>query len=192
VTSLDQVRALREATGAGVVEAKRALEEAGGDLEAAAKLLRVRGKAKAAGTATRKTTEGIVATYVHPNGKLAATVALACETDFVARTKEFQILSKDLAMQVAAMNPKWLTPDDVPASERSERAAEARESAKGKPAPVADKIVAGRLDKWFAEVCLSEQPFIKDDSQRVKDLVAAAAYRLGENVTVVSFSRTAI
>lgn len=189
---LDLVRELREQTGAGVVEAKRALTEARGDLEAAARLLRAKGLTRAAGKAGRQTGEGMVATYVHPNGRLAATVALACETDFVARTAEFRALAKDLAMQVAAMDPKWMSRDDVPAPERAERADEAKVSAKGKPAAVVQKIVNGQLEKWYQEVCLLDQTFIKDDSQRVKDLVAAAVAKLGENVSVRSFSRTAI
>jgi elongation factor Ts len=190
--TLEQVRELRERTGAGVVEAKKALEESKGDIDAAIKLLRSRGSTKAAKKASRETKEGVVATYIHPNGKLVATVALACETDFVARTPDFQNLAKDLAMQVAAMDPQYTSPEEIPESERSERAAEAKASAKGKPAAVAEKIVVGRLDKWYQEVCLLEQPFIKDDTQRVKDLLAAAVAKLGENVTVASFSRIAI
>lgn len=190
--SLEQVKELRQATGAGVVEAKRALDEANGDITAATELLKQRGLNRAAGKAGRDTREGIVATYVHPNGKLVASVALACETDFVARTPEFQELGKELAMQVAAMNPLWISPEQVPEAERLEREIEVRAEAKGKTPTVLKKIVTGKLDKWYQEVCLLEQLAIRDDSQRVKDLVAAAVAKLGENIAVVSFSRTAV
>lgn len=190
--SLEQVKELRQATGAGVVEAKRALDEANGDITAATKLLKQRGLNRAAGKAGRDTREGIVATYAHSNGKLVASVALACETDFVARTPEFQELGKELAMQVAAMNPLWVSPDEVPEAERLEREKEARAEAKGKPPAYRKKIVAGKLDKWYQEVCLLEQLAIRDDSQRVRDLVASAVTKLGENIAVVSFSRIAV
>lgn len=189
--SAAQVKELRDRTGAGMLECRKALEEAGGNVEKAIDILRSRGAAKAATRAGRQALEGAIGHYVHMNGKIGVLVEVNCETDFVAKTEEFQNLVKDLAMHVAAARPDWVRRDEVPQSviEAERRVYEAAARNEGKPEHVLDRIVEGRLEKFFQERCLMEQPFVKDPDRRVEQVVQEVAARLGENVTVRRFAR---
>lgn len=186
-----QVNDLRKITGAGLMDCKRALTETNGDQEKAVDYLRTKGLAAASKKAGRAATEGAVGSYIHAGGKIGVLVEVNCETDFVARTEEFQTLVKDLAMQVAASNPRHVRREDVSAetieSERNIYRAQA--SGSGKPPAVIEKIVDGKLEKFFADVCLLEQPFIKEPDRTVGRLVTDAIAHLGENIVVRRFSR---
>jgi elongation factor Ts len=185
------VRELRDKTGAGMMDCKKALSESGGDLEKAIDYLRTKGLAAAAKRADRATNEGLVYSYVHPGGRLAVLVEVNCESDFVARTDDFVELCKDVAMQVAAASPRCVRREEFdPAILEHEKGifeAQARES--GKPAAVAEKMVAGRIEKLYKESVLLEQEFIKDPKMTVEERVKAAIAKLGENITVRRFSR---
>lgn len=185
------VKELRERTGAGMMECKKALQESKGDLNAAVDVLRKRGIASAAKKASRATKQGMIGTYVHPGAQLGVMIEVNCESDFVARTDEFKELVHDLAMQVAAADPLFIRKDDVdPAVLNKERQIE-RERAlnEGKPEKMVDKIVEGRLSKFYEAACLYEQPFIKDNTVIIKDLVAAKIAKTGENINVARFVR---
>jgi len=185
------VRELRDKTGAGMMDCKRALGESKGDLEKAVVYLREKGLAAAAKRATRAASEGTVGSYIHAGGKIGVLIEVNCETDFVARTPQFQALVKELAMQVAAANPRYVAREEVPASvldtERGIFRAQAASS--GKPAAVIEKIVDGKIDKFYADVCLLEQPFIKEPQKSVRQLVTDTIAQLGENVVVRRFAR---
>jgi elongation factor Ts len=184
------VRTLREKTGVGLMECKSALQEAQGDLEAAVIVLRKKGLSAVAKKAGRETKEGWIGTYVH-NGKIGVIVEVNCESDFVARNAEFQTLVKDLAMHIAASDPRFVrreeVTEDVLASEREIYKEQAR--ATGKPDDVLDKIVQGRMTKFFAETCLLEQPFVKDPDISIKDYIASHIQKIGENIQVRRFVR---
>ncbi len=186
----EMVKDLRQRTGAGVLDCKKALEEVNGDMEQATKLLRKKGLAIAAKKAEREAHEGLVEAYVHTGGKLGVLLELNCETDFVARTEDFQELAHDLAMQVAATNPRYLTPDDIPDEvlER-ERERQREQVGEGKPEDIVERIVEGKLTKYYEDVCLLEQPFIKDEGLTVRDLVTSKITKLGENIKVRRFTR---
>lgn len=185
------VKELREKTGAGIMDCKRALAESGGDIEKAVDALRQKGLAAAAKKAARLATEGAVGAYVHPGGKIGVIVELNCETDFVARTAEFQTLLKDIAMQIAAANPRYVHTEDVPAEdlerERGIYRRQAEES--GKPEKVIEKIVEGKIERFYSEVCLLDQAFIKDPDRKVSAIIHEAVARLGENIQVRRFAR---
>jgi len=185
------VKELRSVTGAGVLDCKNALEETNGDFDKAVELLKKKGLAAAAKRAGRAAKDGIIGHYVHMDGRVAALVEVNCETDFVARTEEFQTLAHDLAMQVVAGQPRYLSREDVPAEvleeERAKYRAEMQDA--GKPEHIIDRIVEGKLQKFYTEVCLLEQPFIKDDDLTVKDLIAQTIARTGENIRVRRFVR---
>ncbi len=185
------VKELREKTGAGMMECKKALEEAGGDMEKAIEILKKKGIAKAEKKASRAAKEGIIGSYIHMGGKIGVLVEVNCETDFVARTDEFQQLVKDIAMQIAAMSPKYISVEDVPQEVVEKEKAIYREQAlaAGKPEHVVDRIVEGKMQKFYEEVCLLEQRFIKDDSKKVKDIITEAIAKLGENIKVSRFVR---
>jgi elongation factor Ts len=189
--SLALVKELREKTGAGLLDCQKALGEAAGDLEKALRLLRERGLAKAAKKSTRAATDGAIGAYIHPGGKIGVLIEVNCETDFVAKTGEFQQLVKDLAMQVAAAAPRYVSRDEVPAAElESEREiyrAQARQS--GKPEKVLDRIVEGQVERFYKDVCLLEQPFIKQSDRTVEEIVKEAIVRFGVNVAVRRFAR---
>lgn len=189
--SVDQVKELRARTGAGVVECKKALEEANGDIEKAIEILRKRGIAKAVKKMGRATAEGIIASYIHSDKKLGVIVEVNCETDFVARTKEFQELAHEIAMQIAASSPLYVSPEDVPQEVLEKEKAIYKEQvlAEGKPEHVAEKIVEGRLKKFFEETCLLEQPYIRDQNRKIRDIIAEKIAILGENITVRRFAR---
>lgn len=182
---------LRQMTGAGIVDCKNALEEATGDLQAAAEALRKKGIAKAAKREGRETREGVVAIYTHSNKKLGAMVELLSETDFVARNSDFQALANDLAMHVAATNPLYLSPENVPQEViQKEKEIYAEEFAgSGKPASVVDKIIEGKLGKFYEEVCLLNQRFVKDEDVTVGELIAQKIGIIGENIRVGRFAR---
>jgi elongation factor Ts len=185
------VKNLREKTGAGMMDCKKALAESGGDLDKAVDYLRQKGLAAATKKASRTASDGAIGAYVHPGGKIGVLVELNCETDFVARTAEFQNLLKDIAMQIAAANPRYIRSEEVP-SEHLEKEKEiyrrqALES--GKPEKVVEKIVEGKIDRFYSEVCLLEQSFIKNPDQKVADILTEAVGRLGENIQVKRFSR---
>jgi elongation factor Ts len=189
--SAQQVKELRELTGAGMMECKSALQEAGGDFERAIVLLRKKGLAAAAKKATRITSDGLVVSYVHPGGKIGVLVELNCETDFVAKTPEFHQLAKDLAMHIAALDPKYLRKEDVDPEvlDREREIYREKARASGKPANVIDKIVEGQLSKFYADFCVYEQPFVKDDSITVGQLIADRIVKTGENISLRRFAR---
>jgi elongation factor Ts len=185
------VKDLREKTGAGFMDCKKALAETGGDLEKAVDYLRRKGLAAAAKRADRVASEGAVGAYVHPGGKIGVLVEINCETDFVARTAEFQTLLKDVAMQIAAANPRYLRPDEVSAEElEKEREIYRRQALDaGKPEKVVDRIIDGKMERFYSEVCLLEQAFVKDPDRKVSDIINDAAARLKENIQVRRFAR---
>ena len=188
---LDSVKELREKTGAGLLDCQKALGEASGDLDKAIRLLRERGLAKAATRALRAATEGSVGAYIHPGGKIGVLIEVSCETDFVAKTAEFQQLVKDLGMQIAASAPRYVSRDEVPAGEVEAEREIYRVQAKnsGKPDKVIERIVEGQVDRFYKDVCLLEQPFIKQSDRTVEEIVKEAIVRFGVNVAVRRFAR---
>ncbi|HEX2220925.1 MAG TPA: translation elongation factor Ts [Candidatus Limnocylindria bacterium] len=189
----EDVRALRERTGAGVMDCKRALEEAGGDVDRAIALLRERGLASAASKAGRVAREGVIASYIHHGSRLGVLLELNCETDFVARTDDFQGLARELAMQVAGLSPRYISRDDVPVAELDARRRAFEEEAErdGKPAERVATIADGKLTKWLESVCLLEMPY-RDTDRRIGDLVTEKVALLGENIRVARFVRMAV
>jgi len=189
--SLALVKQLRDETGAGLADCQKAVTEASGDVDKARRILREKGLAKAAKKATRTATDGLVGSYIHPGGKIGVLIEVNCETDFVAKTDEFQALVKDLAMQVAAAAPRYLSREDVPADElESERAIYRKQAeATGKPAQVIERIVDGQVERFYKDVCLLEQGFVKQSDRTIGDLVKEAIVRFGVNVAVRRFAR---
>jgi elongation factor Ts len=187
----DQVKQLREMTGAGMMECKKALADSGGDLEKAVDGLRKSGAAKAEKRSGRTANEGRVGSYIHPGDRVGVLVEVNCETDFVARTDEFGELVRNVAMQVAAAGAEYVRREDVPAEvvAREREILIAQTEAQGKPAAILEKIIDGKLNKFFAEVCLLEQAYIRDDKRTVADIVQDAAVKTGENIMVRRFSR---
>ena len=187
----EQVKQLRGQTGAPMMECKKALEEAKGKLADAFIVLRKRGQAAAAKRAGRATKEGIVGSYIHAGGKIGVIVELNCETDFVARTPEFKDLSHDLAMHIAAADPRFLQKEDVSgeALEKEREVIRAQAESSGKPPAVVDRIVEGRLSKFYEEVCLYEQHFVRDPAQTIGELIRSKVAKFGENINVSRFSR---
>lgn len=185
------VKELRQETGAGVLDCKQALEACDGDFGQAVTYLREKGMAAAAKRATREATEGLIGTYVHAGNRVAALVEVNCETDFVANTDQFRELAHDLAMQVVAAKPQYLTVEDVPASllEEEKQVYRAQMKDSGKPEEILDRIVEGKLGKFYEEICLMEQPFIKDTAITVRELVQQHNALLGENIVVRRFAR---
>jgi elongation factor Ts len=191
--SAGDVKELRERTGAGMMDCKRALQEADGNVDAAVALLRERGLAAAAKRAGREAREGVVGSYIHPGGRVGVLIEVNCETDFVARTDQFQKLVRDLAMQVAGLAPLYVDVDRIPAAELEAKKAAllADETVQKKPEHIRPQIVEGQLKKWQAEVCLLEQPF-RDTDQTVRELVTSAIATMGENIRVRRFTRYAL
>ncbi len=189
--SAEQVKALRDQTGAGMMECKKALVEAEGDLEKAVTILRERGLAAAAKRSDRETQEGIVGHYIHAGGKLGVLLEVNCETDFVASTDEFQDLVRDIAMQIAAANPSHVRREEASTKDVEKEQAIYRKQAldSGKPENLVDRIVEGKLNKYYSEVCLYEQPYIKDPEQTVEELVKSRIATLKENISVKRFVR---
>jgi elongation factor Ts len=189
-----QVKELREVTGAGVLDCKQALETNDGDFNKAVAYLREKGAAAAAKRAEREADEGLIGSYIHAGSKVGALVEVNCETDFVAMTDEFQTLAHDLAMQVVAAKPLYLTPADVPAEvlEKEKADVRAEMQGSGKPENIIERIVEGKLKKFYEETCLMEQPFIKDTALTVSELVQEKNAKLGENIIVRRFARLEI
>lgn len=185
------IKELRARTGSGMMDCKRALEETGGDMEKAVDYLRKKGLATAVKKAGRQAQEGVIESYIHHNRRVGVLVEINCETDFVARTEQFQELARDIAMHIAWANPRYISRDEVPPDvlERERSIEKERALEEGKPANILDKIVEGRLGKFYSGVCLLEQPFIKDDSRKVSEIIAEKIALLGENIVVKRFSR---
>jgi len=187
----NDIKMLRERTGAGILDCKKALAESDGDVEKAIDWLRAKGIANAAKKAGRAATEGLVTSYIHAGGKIGVLLEINCETDFVALTDEFQELAKDIAMHIAAAAPEFVRREEVdPASIEREREIQLqRVMEEGKPAHIAEKIVEGRMSKYYEQVCLLEQKFVKDDSKTVGEMLTDAVARIGENIQVRRFAR---
>jgi elongation factor Ts len=187
----EMVKQLRNETGAGVMEAKRALEATDGNFEEATEILKVKGADRAAERSDRAATEGVIEVYSHLAKRVGVMMEINCESDFVANNEIFQTLAHDLVLQIAAMEPVYIGSDDIPQETMDSLIAEFKEQAltEGKPADIAEKIVSGRLNKYYEEICLLEQPFVKDDEKKVKDLIIDAIRTLGENIVVRRFVR---
>lgn len=185
------VKDLRDNTGLGMMDCKKALQECDGDMEKAVEVLRKKGMKVAEKRAGREASQGIIEAYIHTGGKIGVLVELNCETDFVARTDEFKLLARDLAMQVAATNPKWLAPEDVPEDVLEKEKSIYAEAAagEGKPEKVIPRIVEGKLRRFFEDVCLVEQSFIKDSDKKVKELIIDQVAKIGENIKIGRFTR---
>lgn len=192
--SIESIKILRDRTGAGMSDCKAALTANGGDIEKAIDWLRAKGIAKAAKKASRAATEGLVDYYIHGTGRIGVLIEVNCETDFVAMTDNFKGLVRDIAMHIVAASPEYVSVEDIPADarDREKRVQLERVMAEGKPEKIAEKIVEGRMSKWYEEVCLLEQKFIKDDSKSIKDLITEAVATIGENIKVRRFSRFAL
>jgi elongation factor Ts len=189
----DAVKELRELTGAGFMDCKRALEETGGDVDKAVALLRERGVAAAAKKSGRDAREGLIGSYIHTGGRVGVLIEVNCETDFVARNEAFQKLVRDLAVQVAGMAPLYVDADQIPAADLEARKRELAddETVKAKPEHIRPQIVEGQLKKWFAQVCLLDQPF-RDEERTVRELITTAISTIGENIVVRRFTRYAL
>ena len=189
--SAELVKELREKTGVGFMECKTALTEAGGDLEAAVTILRKKGLSASAKKAGRETREGVIGSYIHSNGKIGVLVEVNCESDFVGRNADFQTLVHDIAMHIAASDPRFVRKEDVTADvlERERDIYKEQARSTGKPESVLDKIVEGRMSKFYAEACLYEQPFVKEPTVSIKDLIAGHIQKIGENIQVRRFVR---
>ncbi|HEX9829770.1 MAG TPA: translation elongation factor Ts [Bacteroidota bacterium] len=189
--SSDLIKQLRDKTGAGMMDCKRALEETGGDIEKAIEHLRKKGAATAAKRADKAANQGVVESYIHAGGRIGAMVELNCETDFVAKTPDFKQLAHDIAMQITAMNPQYIGREDIEKSviDKEIEIYTTQAVNEGKPANIAEKIAQGRLDKFYQEVCLMEQSFIKDSGKTIKDLLDEATGKVGEKVVIRRYKR---
>lgn len=189
--SASMVKELRERTGVGMMDCKAALTEAGGDLEKASDLLRKKGMAKAAKKSDRETAEGRVGVYVHPGDRVGVMVEVNCETDFAARNDEFKQMVSDICLHIAAMSPEVVGPDDLDAARvaKEREVFEAQVRQEGKPENIIEKIVDGKITKWYSEVCLLQQPFVKDDKQTVGEYLTSMIAKIGENMKIRRFSR---
>jgi elongation factor Ts len=187
----DKVKELRQRTGIGMMECKKALEESGCDMDKAIALLRKKGYARAKDKMSRETSEGLIGSYIHTNSKIGVLVEVNCETDFVARNSEFQDMVKNIAMHIAAARPKYLAAEGIPAAVLEEEKAVIREQIKDqkKPPEIMEKIVQGKLSKFYEEVCLLDQPFIKDDKITVRQFIQSFVAKMGENIRVSRFAR---
>jgi elongation factor Ts len=192
--SAAQIKELRDATGAGVLDCRKALESTGGDFEKATAILREKGMATAAKRADRATLNGVIDIYSHGDGRVGVMVELNCETDFVARTKEFRTFAHELSLQVAAASPRYVRPEDVPTDVLDAERQKAREFAlaEGKPEKVMDRIIEGRLEKYYDEQCLVRQVYIRDDAKKIGDLLQETVASTGENIVIRRFARWAV
>lgn len=192
--TMEQIKELRTRTGCGIIDCKKALQETDGDIDKAITNLRKKGKAQAAKKAERDTREGIVASYIHSNNKIAVLVSLLCETDFVARNEKFQELAHNIAIHVAAMEPVAVRPEDISEEAIAEEQAIAADQAEksGKPKEIQEKMIEGKLNKFRTERALLTQPFVKDSNKTIEDLIGEAVGELGENITVGEFTRLTI
>jgi elongation factor Ts len=185
------VKELRERTGAGMMDCKKALTESAGDVDKAIEFLRIRGLSKAAKAASREASEGLVVSYIHPGNRIGVLVEINCETDFVARTDEFQEMVRNIAMHIAAAAPLGVTRDDIPAAllDKEREVFRAQAIEEGKPEAVAEKIVAGRIEKFYAEAALMDQVYVRDNDKKISDIVNEAIAKLGENIKIARFAR---
>lgn len=188
---IELIKVLRERTGAGMMDCKKALSATDGDLEKAIDFLREKGLAAAAKKAGRVAAEGLVEAYIHGGGRIGVLVEVNCETDFVAKTDAFKELVKDIAMHIAATNPSYLKREEVPTAELEHEQAVLAEQARneGKPEKIIEKMVAGRIEKYYKEVCLMEQPFVKDPDKTISDLITESIAKIGENISIRRFTR---
>jgi elongation factor Ts len=185
------VKKLREQTGIGILECKKAINEANNDFDKAVELLRKKGFEKAKSKASRATNQGAIGSYIHSNHRIGVLLELGCETDFVAKNEDFLALQKDLCMQIAAMNPKYISENDIPENVLEKEKEIYREQMKnsGKPDNIIEKIVEGKLNKYYSEICLIHQAFFKEDKKTIQDLIAEKIHKLGENIAVKRFVR---
>ncbi len=190
ITAL-MVKDLRDSTGAPFIDCKKALEEVSGDMEKALDILKIRGVAKASKKVGRDTPEGTVMSYIHAGGKIGVMIEVNCETDFVARNEEFQAFTREIAMQIAASNPTYVSKDEIPEAEleREKEVMKAQVLESGKPAEIAEKIVEGKIEKYYEEVCLLNQTYIRDTKLKIDDLLQALIAKIGENIKVRRFTR---
>ncbi len=189
MSALDAVKKLRFKTSAGMMECKEALKESGGDIEKAVEILRKKGAARAAKKASRVAGQGVIESYIHTGARIGVILEVNCETDFVARNDNFRTVTKELAMQIAAASPSYVSREDVPKEIVKKEKEIFRDQVQGKPDNVVEKIVEGKLDKYFSEVCLLEQPFIKDPNVKIRDFITQLIAKLGENIKVKRFVR---
>ncbi len=185
------VKDLREATSAGIMDAKKALEATNGDVDAAIEILKKKGAERAAERSDRAATEGLIEMYAHPGNRVGVMVEINSETDFVARNENFKTLAHDLALHIAAMSPRYVSIEEIPQDDLDRQMADLREKAlaEGKPEEIVEKIIAGRMNKFYQETCLLEQPFVKDDTVTIKEIVTEAIRTTGENIIVRRFAR---
>lgn len=184
------VKQLRDKTGTGILDCREALEESGGNIEKAIEILRKKGQKIMENRQYKETKEGVIEAYIHSNGKIGVLIKLVCETDFVAKNKEFRELAHDLALQIAAANPQWLKPEDIPTEILArEREIASEGLSKDKPVEIKEKIIQGKLNKFYNQCCLLEQPFIKDDKMTIKELIQEKIAKMGENIQVKEFIR---
>lgn len=185
------VKEIRDRTGAPFIDCKKALEEVGGDFDKAVEILKIKGVAKASKKVGRETPEGTIVTYVHAGGKIGVMVEVNCETDFVARNDDFQTFAKEVAMQIAASNPRYVSREDIPEAEleKEKEIMKAQVIESGKPANIADKIAEGKVEKFFEENCLIDQVYIRDSKVKINDLLQALIAKVGENIKVRRFTR---
>ncbi len=185
------VKELRDSTGAPFIDCKKALEEVSGDIDKALDILKIRGVAKASKKVGRETPEGTIMSYIHAGGKIGVMVEINCETDFVARNEEFQDFAREVAMQIAASNPKYISKENIPEEEleKEKEVMKAQVLESGKPADIAEKIVEGKIEKYYEEVCLLNQTYIRDSKQKIDDILQALIAKIGENIKVRRFTR---
>lgn len=185
------VKELRDSTGAPFIDCKKALEEVSGDFDKALDILKIRGMAKASKKVGRETPEGTIMSYIHAGGKIGVMVEINCETDFVARNEEFQEFAREVAMQIAAANPKYVSKENIPEAEleKEKEVMKAQVLESGKPADIAEKIVEGKIEKYYEEVCLLNQTYIRDSKQKIDDILQALIAKIGENIKVRRFTR---
>ncbi len=185
------VRKLREQTGVGILECKKAIQEANNDYEKAVELLRKKGFEKAKSKASRATNQGLIGSYIHTNGQIGVILELGCETDFVAKNEDFKALAHDIAMQIAAMNPKYISENDIPESviEKEKEIYKEQMKDSGKPENIVEKIIEGKLKKFYADACLIHQTFFKDDKKTIENLIAETIHKIGENIVIKRFVR---
>jgi elongation factor Ts len=187
--SANMVNELRQRTGAGLMECKKALVEASGNFDEAAIILRKRGIVSAEKKSGRDVSEGVIQAYIHPGARIGVLLELKCETDFVAKNEEFLRLARDICMHIAAMSPQYISPEDIPAGDVAKEREIAAEQCKGKPASALEKIIEGKLAKWYGDQCLLKQPFVKNQDQTVESYVAEWISKIGENIKVGRFIR---
>ncbi len=188
---LKLVKKLRQSSGIGMLECKKAIEESGNDYDKAVEILRKKGYEKAKSKSSRTTNQGIIGSYIHTNGRIGVIIELACETDFVSKNEDFLQLSKDISMQIAAMSPKYITSKDIPEEIIEKEKDIFREQMKnsGKPDNIIEKIVEGKLGKFYSEICLLNQAFFKEDKKSIEELIAEKIHKIGENIVVKRFVR---